>query len=161
MLQAQLTKIVSRLLTVVMCYHILGYAVLFRATDWLHRSVMEELLNENEFARLKIPKSKNKNHPEIFIRINDDEIFFEGNYYDVKNESSDNEFYYFEALNDSGEKDWHQQLGEAQTNSNHSDAKKVKLGTNGLVMATFLFFVNRVTVRSGVLQVLVPPSATF
>lgn len=112
-----------------MGYHIIGYAFFFGATDMVHRSVMENLLNQSELSLLKIPNTIIKHHPEIFMRLNDDEIFYDGDYYDVKNESADAQFSYFETCKDAGEKNWHHQLCKAQTNSHHSDSKNLKPGT--------------------------------
>ncbi len=106
-----------------MCYNIVGYAVYFRVNDFLHCSIMKELLNKEELAVIKIPTALIKNHPEKFIRLNDDEIFYEGNYYDVKKESSDNSYNYFQAMKDLSEKDWHKQLRNAQANSDKSGSE--------------------------------------
>jgi len=77
-LQMQIKVFVSWILTVVMCYHIIGYAVQFRATDLVHHSEMQQLLNKKELSVLKIPNKFLKHHPEIFMRLNDDEIFTMG-----------------------------------------------------------------------------------
>ena len=120
MLRLQIKNFIAWTLTLVMCYNILGYVVLFRATDLFHSSMMKELLCKAELSIIKIPNHIIKNNPEIFIRLNEDEIFYDGNYYDVKNEKSTTTFTFFYTLKDAGEKDWHQQLCNAQINSNEN-----------------------------------------
>ena len=111
-----------------MCYHFIGYVVLFRATDLIHRSLMEGLLNKTELATIKIPNSDMKHHAGIFMRLNDEEIIYKGNYYDVKNEISDNQFTFFQVIKDLEENIWHTKLNDAQSNANanHSTGKTLK-----------------------------------
>ena len=111
-----------------MCYHVIGYAFLFGAINLIHHTEMEELLNKNEFSLLKISTDDIEHHPEIFMQLSDDEIFYDGNYYDVKHEVTENGFTFFSAIKDVTENNWHQQLSEAQTNTgaNHADGKSLK-----------------------------------
>ena len=112
----------------VMCYHLMGYAVLFSATDLIHRSVMQSILTKTEISILKISTADIIHHPETFLRLNNDEIFYNGSYYDVKNETSDTQFTFFHVTKDVGENDWHHQLSEAGTYSdtNNADGKTLK-----------------------------------
>lgn len=142
MLRKKTTILVSWILTLVMCYHIIGYAVLFRATDWMHRSVMEELLNKKELTILKVPNEFLKHHPKIFMRVNRREIVFNGNYYDVKEEVPGNSFTLFHSIKDTDEKTWNDRFCEVQTFSkgNHANGKPLKSFTKIFCPAGFSDF---------------------
>ena len=104
---------------------------------------MQALLHSTEISELKISNSLLRNHSGVFIRLNEQEIFYQGNYYDASFEKSEKEFSYFKVIKDQDEKTWHRQLKRAEARSNENPCTGKTAKANSKIFSPECFATSR------------------